>query len=300
MNHFLSKPFRWAIIYSIILTVGVTYVLLDTFVIPRAYASQEENVPVQNEQTGVTESPDSTVTGTSYEDGNIAVSLETLRAFDTTVHIADVTITDIRYLKTALAGDQYGRNIKEPTSEMASEHNAIFAVNGDFYGSREAGFVLRNGTLYRDGGDGEALVLDGDGDLTLVPESGITAEDAATAWQIWSFGPALISGNEIRVDESSEITGRSANSNPRTAIGQAGPLHYIFIVSEGRTEGNAGLSLLQLAQIFEERGCSVAYNLDGGGSSTMYFNGTVVNKTATSKKKTGEREVSDIVYIGYE
>lgn len=118
-------------------------------------------------------------------------------------------------------------------------------------------------------------------------------------WQVWSFGPELIESREIVVNEDTEISGRSANSNPRTAIGQIDELHYIFIVSEGRTSGNEGLSLFELASIFKDRGCSIAYNLDGGGSSTMWFNGELVNSPTTNGKKVREREVSDIVYIGY-
>jgi exopolysaccharide biosynthesis protein len=62
-----------------------------------------------------------------------------------------------------------------------------------------------------------------------------------------------------------------------------------------------------LAQEFAERGCTVAYNLDGGGSSTMVLNGEVINDPVGGKSgrgrntsNTSERKVSDIVYIGYE
>jgi exopolysaccharide biosynthesis protein len=56
------------------------------------------------------------------------------------------------------------------------------------------------------------------------------------------------------------------------------------------------MSLSDLAQKFEERGCTVAYNLDGGGSSTMYFNGEVINNP-TDGRHEGERKISDIIYI---
>lgn len=46
-------------------------------------------------------------------------------------------------------------------------------------------------------------------------------------------------------------------------------------------------------------GVKTAYNLDGGGSSTMYFNGEVINQLTTNGKSIQERSVSDIVYIGY-
>ena len=88
-------------------------------------------------------------------------------------------------------------------------------------------------------------------------------------------------------------------SNPRTAIGIIDENHYVFVVSDGRTSESEGLSLYELAEFMESLGVTTAYNLDGGGSSTMYFNGTVVNNPTTSGKTISERSVSDIVYIGY-
>ncbi|WP_330390340.1 phosphodiester glycosidase family protein [Blautia sp. Marseille-P3201T] len=73
----------------------------------------------------------------------------------------------------------------------------------------------------------------------------------------------------------------------------------MFVVSDGRTEESEGLSLLELAEFMDTLGVETAYNLDGGGSSTMYFNGEVINKPTTSGRNIKERSVSDIVYIGY-
>ena len=88
-------------------------------------------------------------------------------------------------------------------------------------------------------------------------------------------------------------------SNPRTAIGQIDELHYVFVVSDGRTSASDGLSLYELASFMSELGVRTAYNLDGGGSSTMVFNGRVVNNPTTNGRSISERSVSDIVYIGY-
>ena len=85
-------------------------------------------------------------------------------------------------------------------------------------------------------------------------------------------------------------------SNPRTAIGQVSALHYIVIVSDGRTSQSDGLTLYALATLMKDRGCTVAYNLDGGGSSTLWFNGEVINNP-TDGRSDGERKVSDIVYF---
>lgn len=54
----------------------------------------------------------------------------------------------------------------------------------------------------------------------------------------------------------------------------------------------------ELAEFMESLGATTAYNLDGGGSSTMVFEGEVINNPTTSGKSIKEREVNDIVYIG--
>lgn len=113
-----------------------------------------------------------------------------------------------------------------------------------------------------------------------------------------SFGPALIENGTISVTEEDEV-GKAMASNPRTAIGILDDLHYVFVVSDGRTEESEGLSLLELAEFMDSLGVETAYNLDGGGSSTMYFNGEVVNNPTTSGRSMKERSVSDIAYIGY-
>ena len=118
------------------------------------------------------------------------------------------------------------------------------------------------------------------------------------AVQILSFGPALITNRSIAVTENEEV-GKAKSSNPRTAIGIIDDLHYVFVVSDGRTDESEGLSLYELAEFMESLGVETAYNLDGGGSSTMYFNGQVVNNPTTTGNSIKEREVSDIVYIGY-
>ena len=239
------------------------------------------------------------VTAVSYKDGDIEISIETIRAYKTDVYIADVRISRAAYLKTAFAYNTYGRNINEKTSVVARRQNAIFAVNGDYYGFRNYGWVLRNGSLYRSGGNAAALLMDTEGNFSCDGNRNSIEKQVSSLWQIWSFGPPLVAGGEVAVSKKQEILGRSSIGNPRTAVGQAGELHYIFIVSDGRTNTSAGLSLYELATLFRERGCSIAYNLDGGGSATMYFNGRVINRPTTEGRRIIEREVSDIVYIGY-
>jgi len=115
-------------------------------------------------------------------------------------------------------------------------------------------------------------------------------------WQAFSFGPALVQNNQINVSVNTEV-GKAMASNPRTAIGMIDTCHYVFVVSDGRTNESKGLSLYQLATFMKNIGVSTAYNLDGGGSSTLYFNGEIINYPTTSGRSMKERGVSDIVYI---
>ena len=115
---------------------------------------------------------------------------------------------------------------------------------------------------------------------------------------LFAFGPTLVKNGSVAISQNEEV-GRAMANNPRTAIGIIDDLHYILVVSDGRTNESQGLSLYELAQVMQQYGCKTAYNLDGGGSSTMYFNGQVINNPTTNGNRISERSVSDIVYIGY-
>jgi exopolysaccharide biosynthesis protein len=235
----------------------------------------------------------------------MSLEITTLRRHDTTIYIADIVVENPLNIRTALAQNKYGRNITQKTSSMASEHGAIFAVNGDYYGARTDGFVVRNGTLYRStensSASGQALIMNTSGNLVILEENETTKAEliAASPWHAWSFGPALIKNGTIAVNSSSEVN-QSSSSNPRTGIGQIDVGHYVLIVSDGRLTTEAGLTLLELAQEFALLGCQTAYNLDGGGSSTMWFNGSIINQPVNSGTTISERSVSDCVYLGYQ
>lgn len=310
-----KQKFPWFVFYSMALTIFTGYVLLDTFILPKTYAAIATNetavsAAVTETAAGTEDSSNSSaaseavITDTSYEDENMTITITTGTKDGTTYYVADIQVSDASYLKTALAGGAYGRNIKETTSEMAGEAEAILAINGDYYGFRDTGYVIRNGTLYRNTAesDTDALVIDADGNLSIVDQSEVTAESLldSGAAQVFSFGPTLVEDGEIVVSTTDEV-GQSMSSNPRTAIGQISENHYVLVVSDGRTDESEGFSLYQLAEVFEENGAVIAYNLDGGGSSTMVFNGQVVNSpVAGAKGNSGsERAVSDIIYFGY-
>ena len=250
--------------------------------------------------TGSTSSTSSgTVIGT-YSDSKSKITVTRYRAYDSNIYVADVEVTDGTSILSAFANNTYGRNITDTTSDMAEENNAVLAINGDYYGARQSGYVIRNGVVYRNqGSNGEDMVISKDGSLSFISESDTTTDSLIQkqAWQVLSFGPVLVENGQIAVTENDEV-GMAMASNPRTAIGTVAKNHYLFVVSDGRTSESAGLSLYELANFMKSLGATNVYNLDGGGSSTMVFQGEVVNNPTTNGNKISERAVSDILYIG--
>ncbi|MBQ9152481.1 MAG: phosphodiester glycosidase family protein [Solobacterium sp.] len=284
----------------LIILIMTAAVLLDTFVV-----SQKYTVAAERDSSHETAAPVSApvITGTSYQDENISVSISTYRYNDTDIYVADVQISDLSCLYSVLADNTYGKNVTEKTSEMALENSAVLAVNGDYYGARNSGYVIRDGVLYRDkasGDDQEDLVIWPDGSFEIITEGTVSAQSLADAGalQVYSFGPALIENGEISVGLNDEV-GRAKASNPRTAVCEIEPLHYLFVVSDGRTDESEGLSLYELAEFLETFNVKTAYNLDGGGSSTMVFMGELVNNPTTGGNRISERSVSDALCIGY-
>lgn len=294
----------WGIFYGIALTGFTVYTLLDAFVLPKNVVALENNNTERQtiDETGTIEGKQAVVTKNSYESEDISINITTKYEYDTKIYIADVTVSDVSFLRAGLANGVFGRNIKETTSDIAKENNAIFAINGDFYGFRDSGPVIRNGVLYRSNkrsGSNDVLAVYNDGSFVTMKEENVDAQNLLDSGvlQLFSFGPTLVDNGQISVSANQEVE-QSMNSNPRTAIGMISPLHYVFVVSDGRTSESAGLSLAQLAAVMQDAGCQCAYNLDGGGSSTMWFMGDVVNNPTTNGNSISERKVSDIVYIG--
>ena len=308
----LKKPFAYATIFGMLLTGGFTYSMLKTFVISEAISTasasntttSSQNTTTVSSSTAATIATNVSTTDTSYSDDNIQINLETITTNNTTVYVADIQVSSVEYLKTALAQNTYGTNITAKTSETATANNAILAINGDYYGANSTGYVIKNGILYRDAVRDNAsygdLAIYADGSFEIVYEDEVTAQELIDQGvvNLLAFGPSLVEDGEIVVDTSTEV-GRAMASNPRSAIGIIDENHYIIVVADGRTTESEGLSLYQMAEIMKEYGATTAYNLDGGGSSTLYFNGQVINNPTTNGNTISERAVSDIVYIGY-
>lgn len=223
----------------------------------------------------------------------------------TRIYSADVRLKSLASLKTALAKDSYGTNITEFTSVIAKRKNAIFAVNGDTYGAQESGYVIRNGQLLRNiPSSRDGLAIYRDGSFEIINEKEVTANELVDkgAYQVFTFGPGLVQNGERLVDVNDEVAVFDKSGNQRCAIGIVDPLHYVFAVNDARITQpeeikSHNLYLWEMADYMIGLGAKTAYNLDGGGSATFYFNGEVLNNPTTDGRKITERGISDIVYV---
>ncbi|MBE4718769.1 phosphodiester glycosidase family protein [Pseudarthrobacter sp. AB1] len=292
---------------------GATAWALDRFVVQHVEISDVS--AYQASQTGTSESTtadtatDSTAvtTDTSYvsESSNINISTVSTGSGDSTVtyYVADVVLNDATTLQSAFANNSFGENITETTSDIAEANNAIFAINGDYYGFRDTGIVIRNGVVFRDDGARQGLAFYRDGTVKVYDETATTAEQllADGVWNTLSFGPSLLDdGGVAEGIEDVEVDTNFGNHSiqgeqPRTAVGIIDENHLVFVVVDGRSPGySEGVTMTGLAEIMHGLGATTAYNLDGGGSSTMYFNGGLVNNPLGENK---ERGTSDILFI---
>lgn len=304
MMKFLKKYYAYASVFGLLLTGSFTYSMLKTFVLAETISTVATTSTSPNTATANQAAKTATVTDSSYKDDNISINLSESTVNSTQVYVADVTVSSSDYLKTAFAQNAFGTNVTAKTSETAKNNNAILAVNGDYYGANSTGYVIRNGVVYRDtvredSSNGD-LAIYKDGSFKIIYEDQISADQLVKdgVVNLLAFGPALVENGEIAVGTNEEV-GQAMASNPRTAIGIIDSNHYIIVVSDGRTSESKGLSLYQMAEVMKSYGVKTAYNLDGGGSSTLYFNSQVINKPTTGGNKISERAVSDIVYIGY-
>lgn len=310
---FLTGKYVYAICSGILISGFFTYTLLDAFVIKKVYiiesaldTGHSENAfysEAEEEETAEKNEPKAIITDTSYFDNNISISIETVTEADVSYYVADIKLSAIKYLKAAFAQGTYGKNITEKTSDTAKNNNAIFAINGDYYGFRDDGLIIRNARLYRENMKkapyDETLSVFNDGRMEIISESQTDVDELLRndIYHTFSFGPVLVvDGKAVDRATLKKKSAVPTSKNPRTAIGQIEPLHYIAVVVDGRSNTSNGMTLSELADIFVRRGCSIAYNLDGGGSSTLYFNGNVINNP-TDGRKAGERKISDIIYL---
>ena len=303
----MSKPIYIAVLAALLLALCV--------LVPSPALVEEAWTPDASQATpialdapaGYAPDPEGYKSETLYEDPTIRVSIETTRYCDTPMFIARVQIADASQLRTMMAGS-YGSQRTALVTTLAERGGAVLAINGDYFSYIGTGLVVRQGHTYRMRADSDfdVLMIDVNGDFHIAKEIdeatlnaaysalGGSVEEGGQIVQAFTFGPALVENGERAHEEYKRADGGARKAAQRMVIAQDGPLSYVVVCCEGPDNKNSkGLTLEEMGQFMLGLGVQTAYNLDGGGSTTMVFSGSKINALSTSKN----RSVSDIVYF---
>ncbi len=234
-----------------------------------------------------------------YDNGIVRIEVRENSAPNIVYFTAEIWLSDPKQLQSAFSMNKFNA-ATESVEDIAERNGAILAINGDFATFNEGGIILRNGEVFRKKkSTRQLLVIDQNGDFIPYQRPPKSPDDAAKefleqgVWQTLVFGPVLVeNGEAVPIPEKFFL--KPAAREPRTAIAQIGPLHYLWMVVDGRQdEYSQGVSMARLQELLIEHGAQVGFNLDGGGSSTLYFNGNIINRPANG----GQRKVPDILFI---
>ncbi len=209
--------------------------------------------------------------------------------------VADIYIEDITSIRSAWSMDTLKESASKPKDvlDLMARENALLMINGDYVSKWDFGCVVCNGKVARkvDNPRYDACVLLKDGTMLTLEGDKTSSEQilAMDPWQAWCFGPVLLDENgRAKTKFNSSLTG----VHPRTAVGYYAPGHYCFVVVDGRRNNySKGMTFSELSRFMESLGCAAAYNMDGGGSSVMAFDGRRLNKPSDNRK------IPDVIYI---
>ena len=237
-------------------------------------------------------------TDNSYSSPNVSVTINTFsgqyNGYYQTYYVADIYVANIENFRTYFANGQYTYYGAQDAEAMARNSGAIISMNGDYCNNQKFGILVRNGEIYFDDPmEFDLCVLYYDGTVeTYSPSEYVPADViAAGAYQTWKFGPRLLDSNGKAMTNFNTTYVVEKEEAPRSGFGYYEPGHYCFVVADGRQSHARGMVLTEFAQLFEDLGCVRAYNMDGGASSVLTFNGQKYNIPS------GYRELGEILLI---
>jgi exopolysaccharide biosynthesis protein len=173
----------------------------------------------------------------------------------------------------------------ERVSDMVKDFNAVAGINAggfnDPNGKGNGGFpqgitISQGKVVYNDSGNSRQMIIGMDDKGKLVIDNlNFSEMQARGIRDAVSFFPQLVKDGKglIKGDGSWGVA-------PRTGIGQKADGTIIFVVIDGRQLQSLGATLRDLQRVFLDYGAVTAANLDGGSSTTMVYNGQVINKPA--------------------
>ena len=187
----------------------------------------------------------------------------------------------------------------------------VIAVSSDYAWHRvvnkaRVGILIRDGTVYsektRKKGakqfpNLDTLALFPDGDMQVFDSDEKTAQEYLDMGvrDVLAFGPWLIRDGEVN-EAALKQYGKS--SAERVAVGMAEKGHYWFMMLEGRIKRSKGAGISFLTEKMQEKGCSVAFNLDGGQTASIVFMGHQLCRMKDGKKNYASRRTAEVLGVG--
>ena len=202
-------------------------------------------------------------------------------------------------------GDEYPYHITRA-------NRTVLAINSDYAQLRmkqksRVGIILRDGEIVSSKTNAknkgtfpnlDTLALYPDGNMEVFWSNELTAEEYVErgATDVLAFGPWMIRDGELN---TTGLKKYGTSRQPRAGIGMVEPGHYWAIMTEGRSSRSSGASVAGLAELFAARGCRIAFNLDGGQTSTMVFMGRQLCEIKNSyNRQISARRTAEILGIG--
>ena len=187
--------------------------------------------------------------------------------------------------------------------KIARKYGTVLAISNDFGQLRlqqkksRPGILIRDGKVWsdrtkkkgvKDFPNLDCLAIWPDGDMKVY----YLADGAI---DVLAFGPILIRDGKLN-EEALKKYGTSHAQ--RTAVGMVEKGHYFFMMLEGRIKRSKGDGISFLAEKLQEKGCTLAFNLDGGETACIVFMGHQLCKLKDRKKPLSSRRTSDILGVG--
>ena len=243
------------------------------------------------------------ITENSYQSHDMYFEIRSERANKSDVYIVDIYVRSVEVIQRAFGGGKWGGNL-ERVPAIAERSGAILAITGDNSQNFKKGWIFINGERKRKCSATIArhlCVLYKNGVMETIKGSDVDnkaiSNSADQIWQTFLFGPGLLDADG---KACTKFNSGVSPANPRSVIGYFEPGHYCFVQVDGRStksalesgSKNSGMKLVALAEYMEGLGCKAAYNLDGGQSSVLWFNGEII-----STPYNGGRKIADVVAL---
>ena len=228
----------------------------------------------------------------TYKSSTLNIDLKRKSTHGIPYWVAVVQTSNASQLKSALSYGTYG-GARQTTSSAVSSNGGVIGINGSAFSYQTGkpsplGMCIKNGVIYGNYHTSYSVMAVKNDGTIYTPKMGLLGDVLLKAGvkDTYNFGPVLIKNGKAQ-----PAWAETAKYYPRTAVGMVKPGKYVLLVTDTGTY--SGLNHWDLVNIFNSYGCQYAYNLDGGGSVTMYYNGKVMNRLINNY----ERPCGDFLYF---